>query len=162
MLARGRLYGQIFARGTDKCAAPHSLSSIGKMMGLCSASHSRAKSDLRGSFHSTSLHADSESPPATLISEAYFSIYPGRSYFRRSSSKHPREDYRRSSAWPPMVLLPCRQVQLMRAFIVKVGYRSSYIVRNGIKVCSTLTTKTQNLIRFLKKAFPIVSATRKC
>ena len=91
VLARGRLYGQTVARGTDKCAAPHSIPSIEKMMGLCSASHSRAKADLKGSSHSTSLHAGSESPAATLISEAYFSMYPGHSYFLRSSGKHPRE-----------------------------------------------------------------------
>ena len=51
VLARGRRYGQIVARGTDKCASPHSLSSIGKMMGLCSASHSRAEVYLKGLSH---------------------------------------------------------------------------------------------------------------
>ena len=92
VLARGRRYGQIVARGTDKCASPHSLSSIGKMMGLCSASHSRAEVYLKGLSHPISLHAYSELPPATLVLEAYSSMYPGHSHFRRSSSRDPHED----------------------------------------------------------------------
>ncbi len=48
VLAGGRLYGEIVARGTDMRAAPHGLPSIEKMMGLCSASHSSAKVDMEG------------------------------------------------------------------------------------------------------------------
>ena len=92
VLDGGRLYRQIFARGTDKCAAPHSIPSIEKMMGLCSASHSRAEVDLKGLSHPISLHAYSELPPATLVLEAQSSMYPGHSYFLRSSGKHPHED----------------------------------------------------------------------